>query len=70
MKDKKPRSHLYGLTPDAKIIEIDKVLKKLGKLPNTPVVMNYMSRLQLKQANLKTELAKLTGSPEKSTLHN
>lgn len=65
MKTKKPRSHLNGLTTEAKIREIDKVLKKLVKLPSTPEVINYMSGLQLKQASLKTELSKQTGSLEK-----
>lgn len=70
MKTKKPRSHLNGLTTEAKIREIDKVLKKLGQLPRKPEIMKYLAGLQLEKASLITEQAKLTGSPEKSTLHN
>lgn len=65
MKNKYPRSHIFGLSPDAKIREIDKVLKKLERCPSTPEVMKFMTGIQMEKAKLKTELSKQTGSSEK-----
>lgn len=65
MKNKYPRSHIYDLTPDAKIREIDKTLKKLEQLPRTPQIMKCVAGIQMERAKLKTELSKQTGSSEK-----
>lgn len=70
MKNKYPRSHIFDLTPDAKIREMDKVLKKLERFPRTPEVVKHMTGVQMERAKLKTELSKQTGSSEKSTLLN
>lgn len=65
MKTKKPKSHICGLAPDAKIREIDKVLKKLEQFPRTPEVMKHITGIQMEKARLKTELSSMPGSAEK-----
>ncbi len=63
MKNKYPRSHIFGLTPAAKIREMDKVLKKLERFPRTPEVIKHMTGIQMGIAKLKTEQSKLIVSP-------
>ncbi|MDP3441270.1 MAG: hypothetical protein Q8T08_00275 [Ignavibacteria bacterium] len=65
MKAKKPKSYILGLKPDAKIREIDKVLKQLERLPRTPEIMRCMTNIQYGKAKLVTELSKLTRTPGK-----
>ena len=57
MKTKKPRSHIFDLTPDARIKEIDKVLKKLERLPRTPEIMKHMAGIQFAKARLITGMS-------------